>query len=80
MSNSSLKVVFLEKLMCEMKDRQGNKIQTFLQEISIEVVGFNGGLLVSASTYENADSSSIPCPSSHLILHDFLYTKWVNLF
>ena len=52
MSNSSLKVVFLEKLMCEMKDRQGNEIQTFGQEISIEVVGFNGGLLVSASTYQ----------------------------
>ena len=51
MSNSSLKIVFLEKLMCEMKERLGNKIQTIENEISREVVGFNGGLLVSASTY-----------------------------
>ena len=50
MSNSSLKVVFLEKLMCEMKDRLGNKIETFGNGISRVVVGFNGGLLVSAFT------------------------------
>ena len=29
-----------------------NKIQTFENEILREVVGFNGGLLVSASTYQ----------------------------
>ena len=51
MSNSYLKVVFLEKLMFEMKDRLGNKIQTFGNEISRAVVAFNGGLLVSASNY-----------------------------
>ena len=37
--------------MFEMKDRLGNKIQTFGNEISRAVVAFNGGLLVSASNY-----------------------------
>ena len=62
MSNSSLKVVFLEKLMCEMKDRLGNKIQTFGKEILIEVVGFKGGLLVSASTYRASESEFNTAP------------------
>ena len=67
MSNSYLKVVFLEKLMFEMKDRLGNKIQTFANEITRAVEVLNGGLLGSASTFEPADPTSIPRPSRHLI-------------
>ena len=77
MSNSSLKVVFLEKLMREMKDRLGNKIQTFANEISRAVVVI---YWLALPPTKQAHPSLIPRPSSHLILHDFLYIKWVNLF
>ena len=64
MSNSSLKVVFLEKLMREMKDRLGNKIQTFANEISRAVVVI---YWLALPPTEPVDPTSIPRPSRHLI-------------
>ena len=61
--------------MYEMQDRLGKKIQTFVKEISKEVVEFNGGLLVSASSYRISGPEFITAPVQSSDSSEFILNK-----